>query len=388
MSSVNAIILNKDCLNFEILFTKVSKYIEISLKSSNISNVFFANDFNNITDEMLNSEYVIFIDAVAPEIVEYDELIESHISNLNDITYFASKSHSHSDGVLFDENNVPCAFGCSDDLSKIDIFIMSCDKFKSQKDLILNPFSGKLDFVMIAENTIIFDASDIATLTEDFKEAINFSHINNGVFIIDPNNTYISSGVEIGAGTQILPGSIIKGATKIGCNCIIGPNAYISNSLLDSNITVNSSQVYDSQIGNGTTVGPFSYVRPQSQIGQNVKIGDFVEVKKATIGDGTKISHLTYIGDAIVGKNVNFGCGTVVVNYDGFNKYQTIVEDNAFIGCNTNLVSPVKIGKGVFTAAGSTITKDIPQDALGVARVRQENKPLWAKKFRELKSKK
>ena len=135
-----------------------------------------------------------------------------------------------------------------------------------------------------------------------------------------------------------------------------------------------------STVDENTKIGPFAYIRPNSKIGKNIKIGDFVEIKNATIDDGTKVSHLTYVGDADVGKKVNFGCGTVLVNYDGKNKYRSTIEDNAFIGCNTNLVSPVKVEKNAFIAAGSTITDDVPEETLAIARARQVIKYGWKKK--------
>ena len=141
-----------------------------------------------------------------------------------------------------------------------------------------------------------------------------------------------------------------------------------------------SSVIIESEVGAGTNVGPFAYIRPNCTVGSDVKVGDFVELKNSTIGDGTKISHLTYIGDSDVGKGVNFGCGTVTVNYDGKKKYRTTIGDNCFIGCNTNLVSPVNVGDGAYIAAGSTITEDIPEDNLSIARARQVNKDGWKDK--------
>jgi bifunctional UDP-N-acetylglucosamine pyrophosphorylase/glucosamine-1-phosphate N-acetyltransferase len=138
--------------------------------------------------------------------------------------------------------------------------------------------------------------------------------------------------------------------------------------------------ILESTIGEGTTVGPFAYIRPETSIGKNARIGDFVEIKKSTIGDNTKVSHLTYIGDAEVGKNCNFGCGTVVVNYDGQKKYKTIIGDNAFIGCNTNLVAPVEVKDNAYTAAGSTITTEVPEGALAIARAKQVNLEGWVEK--------
>ena len=202
-------------------------------------------------------------------------------------------------------------------------------------------------------------------------------HLKNGVVILDPSSTYIDEDVEIGAETVILPNTHLKGNTKIGSNCEIGPNSIITNMEICDNVKVLSSVATDSKIGSGTTVGPFAYIRPNSNIGEKVKIGDFVEIKNSTIDEGTKVSHLTYIGDSDVGKNINFGCGTITVNYDGANKFRTVIEDGAFIGCNTNLVSPVKVGKNAFVAAGSTITEDVEPDSLAIARSRQTIKKDW-----------
>ena len=208
-----------------------------------------------------------------------------------------------------------------------------------------------------------------------------------GVEIWDYNNTYVEPGVAVGAGSALLPGTILRGHTSIGCGCTIGPNSYLENVKVGENTRVNASQVYDSEIGADTTVGPFAYVRPGSRIGSHVRCGDFVEVKNSTIGDGTKISHLTYIGDSDVGKNINFGCGTVTVNYDRVKKSRTVIDDDAFIGCNANLIAPVHIGEGAYIAAGSTVTDDVPPAALAIARARQQNKRDWANRHK-LKEKK
>ena len=205
-------------------------------------------------------------------------------------------------------------------------------------------------------------------------------YIENGVVFIDTNSAWIDDGVVIGSGTVIEPNVMIKGDTVIGENVTIGFCSEIVNSKIGDNVTIKHSVITDSTIGKGTNVGPFAYVRPNCVVGENVKIGDFVEIKNSNIDDGTKLAHLTYVGDADVGKNINFGCGTVVVNYDGKQKHRTVIGDNAFIGCNTNLVSPVKVGKNAFTAAGSTITEDVPDNALAVARERQTVKKDWVTK--------
>lgn len=206
-------------------------------------------------------------------------------------------------------------------------------------------------------------------------------HMREGVTIIDPQNTYISSDAMIGADTVIQPGVIIEGKTIIGENCTIGPNSHIVSSTVGNGTTIHSSVVLSSEVGDHTAIGPFAHIRPQTEVGNDVKIGNFVEVKKSTVGNGSKISHLSYMGDASIGSNVNVGCGTITVNYDGKNKFVTTIEDDAFIGCNSNLIAPVTIGKKGYVAAGSTITKDVPAEALAIGRVRQENKDGYVKKL-------
>lgn len=203
-----------------------------------------------------------------------------------------------------------------------------------------------------------------------------------GVEIWDYNNTYVDPQVAVGAGTSLLPGTILRGQTSIGKNCTIGPNTYLENARIGDDTTVNASQIYNSSVGYDAHIGPFAYIRPGSAVGNSTRVGDFVEVKNSAIGDGTKISHLTYVGDSDVGKNVNFGCGTVTVNYDRVKKYRTTIESNAFIGCNTNLIAPVTVGEGAYIAAGSTITDDIPAMALAVARSRQSVKKDWASRHK------
>ncbi|MEJ8553587.1 bifunctional UDP-N-acetylglucosamine diphosphorylase/glucosamine-1-phosphate N-acetyltransferase GlmU [Tepidibacter sp. Z1-5] len=221
---------------------------------------------------------------------------------------------------------------------------------------------------------------DLQRAENILKNRINQYHMENGVTIIDTNNTYIECDVKIGMDTIIYPGTIIKGNTTIGEDCTIGSNCRIENSLINNNVKIQSSTIIDSTVGNNTTVGPYAYLRPNSSIGENVKIGDFVEVKNSTIGDNSKASHLAYIGDASVGKNVNIGCGVVFVNYDGKNKFKSIVKDNAFIGSNCNLVAPVTVEEKGYVATGSTITDDVPNGSLSIARAKQVNKKGWVDK--------
>jgi bifunctional UDP-N-acetylglucosamine pyrophosphorylase/glucosamine-1-phosphate N-acetyltransferase len=205
-------------------------------------------------------------------------------------------------------------------------------------------------------------------------------HMKNGVTFLNPESCIVENDVTIEKDTLIYPGTILEGSTKIGDNCVIGPNTLLRNVRTGKHVTVINSVAIDSSIDDNTKVGPFAYLRPGSQIGKNVKIGDFVEIKKSLIGDDTKISHLTYIGDAEIGKNVNIGCGVVVVNYDGQKKHKTIVGDNSFIGCNVNLVSPVEVKPNAFVAAGSTITEEVPEYSLAIARSRQTIIADWVLK--------
>ncbi|GGG10284.1 bifunctional UDP-N-acetylglucosamine diphosphorylase/glucosamine-1-phosphate N-acetyltransferase GlmU [Paenibacillus aceti] len=207
-------------------------------------------------------------------------------------------------------------------------------------------------------------------------------HMLNGVTIVDPGSTYIGADVVIGADTVILPGCSIYGQTVIGEDCMIGPSSDIENCHILDGAKVKHSVLSQAEVGKDTTVGPFAYLRPGTKLGNHVKVGDFVEIKNASMDDGAKVSHLSYIGDAKVGKNVNFGCGAITVNYDGYNKSITEIEDDAFIGSNVNLIAPVKIGKGAYVVAGSTITNAVPENDLAIARNRQENKPGYAEKIR------
>ncbi len=222
--------------------------------------------------------------------------------------------------------------------------------------------------------------AQLADAEKAMRRRINAWHMDNGVTMIDPERTYIEAGAVIGCDTVLLPGVVIEGNTVIGENCVIGPDSRLTNVKLGNGVKFQYSTAIDSSVDDNTTVGPYAYIRPDCTIGKNVKIGDFVEVKNSNVGNGTKVSHLTYIGDSDVGERINFGCGTVTVNYDGKKKFRTVVDDDVFIGCNTNLVAPVKVGKGSYIAAGSTITEDVPENSLAIARERQINKTGWVKR--------
>jgi len=201
--------------------------------------------------------------------------------------------------------------------------------------------------------------------------------MEEGVTIVDPASTFIQADVKIGRDTLVHPFTIIEGQTLIEEDCIIGPGTRIIDSRIGTGTIVEYSIVLESVLGQEVRVGPYAYLRPGTVAYDQVKIGDFVEVKKSVIGAGSKIPHLSYIGDAQIGTEVNVGAGTITCNYDGQHKHQTIIEDQAFIGSNSNLVAPVRIGKKAYVAAGSTVNKDVPPKALGIARARQKNIEGW-----------
>lgn len=198
-----------------------------------------------------------------------------------------------------------------------------------------------------------------------------------GVTFLAPETTLVDDAVEIGRDTIIYPGCILEGNTVIGQNSQIGPSTRLTDCHIGSDCVVENSVGRGAVVGNSCQIGPYAYLRPQTALADGVKVGDFVELKNAQVGAGTKIPHLSYVGDVTIGRGANLGAGTILVNYDGEKKHHSHIEDNAFIGCNSNLVSPVHIGQGAYIAAGSTITEDVPADSLAIARERQVNKADW-----------
>lgn len=197
--------------------------------------------------------------------------------------------------------------------------------------------------------------------------------------IIDKKNTYIDKSVKIGKNTVIYPNVVIEGRTTIGSNCTIYSGCYIKDSIIENDNIIYTSYIIESEIGSNNIIGPYANIRANNKIKDNNKIGAFVELKNNTINNHTKIPHLSYIGDSEIGSYVNIGCGVITANYDGVNKNKTVIEDKAFVGCNVNLVAPVKIGKNSLIAAGSTITEDVEEGALAIARNRQTVKSNYNK---------
>ncbi len=225
------------------------------------------------------------------------------------------------------------------------------------------------------------DRVQLSQAEQILRKRINEQHMRGGVTIIDPNSTYIEADVVIGADTVLQPGTFLRGKTVIGEDCVIGPQADLKDITVENGVTIQYSVISQSQIRKEATIGPFAYIRPNSEVGEKAKVGDFVELKNTRLGNGSKVSHLSYLGDAQIGDDVNVGCGTITVNYDGVHKHKTIIGDHSFIGCNSNLIAPVTVGESAYVAAGSTVTKDVPDGALAIAREKQLNKEGYAAKI-------
>jgi bifunctional UDP-N-acetylglucosamine pyrophosphorylase/glucosamine-1-phosphate N-acetyltransferase len=229
---------------------------------------------------------------------------------------------------------------------------------------------------------------DLATATEALRQEKVKELMLSGVTIIDPRTTYLDRTVEIGKDTTLYPNCTLQGRTRIGERCVIEPNSKISDTEIGDGVTIRSySVITESRIEDGASIGPFAHLRPLSEVKAKARIGNFVEVKKSVIGKGSKANHLAYIGDSLIGEEVNIGAGTITCNYDGFEKHQTIIGDRVFVGSNVELVAPVKVGNRSSIGAGTTVTKDVPEGALAISRVKQKNIRGWSKKM-ELQHKK
>ena len=223
---------------------------------------------------------------------------------------------------------------------------------------------------------------DLATATEALRQEKVKELMLSGVTIIDPRTTYLDRTVEIGKDTTLYPNCTLQGRTRIGERCVIEPNSKISDTEIGDGVTIRSySVITESRIEDGVSIGPFTHLRPLSEVKAKAKIGNFVEVKKSVIGKGSKANHLAYIGDSLIGEEVNIGAGTITCNYDGFEKHQTIIGDHVFVGSNVELVAPIKVGSRSSIGAGTTVTKDVPEGALAIGRVKQKNIRGWSKKM-------
>ncbi|WP_025729304.1 cytidylyltransferase domain-containing protein [Atopobacter phocae] len=254
------------------------------------------------------------------------------------------------------------------DINDVEALVQSLDTNNVQEIQTTHPFEG----------TKINTRIDLAHVTQLIQKQINTEHMLNGVTMIHPETAAIEWGVTIGTDTVIESHVTLKGKTSIGTNCVITQGSRIEDSQIGDRVIIKQSVVEESLVESDSDMGPFAHLRPNSRIGTHVHLGNFVEIKNSSIGEGTKVGHLTYVGDAQLGRFINIGSGTNFVNYNGKTKAQTTIGDHAFIGCDTSLVAPVNVGKGSFTAAGSVITEDVPDNSLAIARNRQINKINYA----------
>ena len=268
---------------------------------------------------------------------------------------------------------------------------LTCDNSQGEYYLtdtveIIRRRGGKAQACPAGDAVTVLGANDrrgLQRLNEIARRQVLDRLLDEGVDIPFPDGVVVAPTVRVGADTQLLPGTILKGETVIGEGCVIGPRAQIEDSAIGDGCRVQDTWVLSSVLEEQVQIGPYCRVRPGSRLAAGVKIGNFVEVKNSSLGQGTKVAHLTYVGDSDVGSRVNFGCGTVTVNYDGFHKHRTTIGDDVFVGCNANLVAPVTIGDGSYIAAGSTVTVDTPADALLIARCRETIKEGRAARMRE-----
>ena len=344
-----------------------------------------------IADAVSDRAECVFLSdtGASAKIKAFLEMAENVIVLFGDMPLITAKTLKDAMAEHLGKNNDVTVLGNGSD-ADINSYILKAEKLLTFTDISGDAVTEKIkDITKNSANSGVYNVDDadelmrindrieLATATKILQRRINTKLMLEGVTIIDPDNTFICKDAVIGIDTVIYPGTVIEGKTVIGKNVYIGPNCRLINATIGDGTDVNISTIVESSVGSNTHVGPYAYIRPGCNIGSGCKVGDFVELKKAQIGDGTKLSHLTYVGDAEVGCNVNFGCGTVVVNYDGKNKYKTVIKDNAFIGCNSNLVSPVTVNEGAYIAAGSTITDEVPKNTLAIARARQIIKENW-----------
>ena len=341
-----------------LLFKSLSCWIDGAVIDAGITNI-----KRTPAEEKINSEDTFLVSEncplIAPQTIS--QCYEQHIASGNLATVLCST----------ESEEICAAWVKSHVLSEREL----CAPSVQQAVSLLCKKGIQISIFVADEGSELFpihDARDLYLANEAVRTAVINRAMERGAIIMCDSGIIISPDAVIGEGAVILPGTIIKGSSKIAGGAVIGPNSVIDNSEIGKNSVINASQITDSTVGEGTKIGPFTQLRPNSHVGNGVKIGDFVEIKNSTVGDNTSVAHLTYIGDSDVGRKVNFGCGTVTVNYDGKNKHRTEIGDYAFIGCNSNLVAPVKVGTNAYTAAGSTVTSDVPDDSLYICREKDE----------------
>ncbi|MGP1544340.1 MAG: hypothetical protein ACTTIO_05230 [Candidatus Fimenecus sp.] len=366
-------VLNAIPKNAKVYITNASEQVKEYL--GNKYN--YADDFSDVVKfEIEKNGKVVLIEAKRPLITEdLINFIEKHPFNLKASAlaiFYAAK------GYISENTNDTDYIFCG-------LCILKDASFKKAENIAdllgqLEDIGKEVEKIDLSLEELSFPCENgtmLMMLNSIIKNNLIIEYSQNGICFPCADGIIISPDVKIGAGTTIYPNTILEGNTVIGENCIIGPNSHIISSVIGAGSVLDNTVCENSRVGKNNKIGPFTHIRPNTVLEDNVHMGNFTEAKNSNIGNGTKVSHLTYIGDSDVGERVNFGCGTVTSNYTGVQKFRTKIGNDAFIGCNTNLVAPVKVGDRAYTAAGSTITDDVPDDSLALARNRQINKENW-----------
>ena len=363
-----------------------------------------------------DGEHVLVMTGDAPliEASSFQSLIRRHEKSKNDLTvlsFDASNPTSYgrilrgADGVLLgiiEEKDASIKEKLITEVNS-GIYVIAPSALKYLEDIKLNAKKGeyyltdlvsicvslglKVDAFLVDDEeqfTGINSRRELLIVQKTLQWRINTRWLDNGVTLMDIESVIIGPDVKIGKDTVIYPNVVVEGETRIGKNCTIYPNSRIVDSSIGDNVIIkDSTLIENSTLQESSSVGPFSHLRPGSRVGPSAKIGNFVELKNTTVGRGSKAMHLSYLGDATLGENVNIGAGTITCNYDGVNKHRTVIKDDVFIGSDSQLVAPVTINKGAYVGAGSTITSDVPAESLAVSRTNQTNIPGWAKRRRK-----
>jgi bifunctional UDP-N-acetylglucosamine pyrophosphorylase/glucosamine-1-phosphate N-acetyltransferase len=337
------------------------------------------NEFIEAHDELESVASVLT--AVLPDPFGYGRVIRD---DLGAIVSIVEERDANEDQKLIDEINTGVYIF---DIGSLREAAKNLTADNSQGELYLTDVialiknSGKIAVAIqsndFTETLGINDRSQLAECAAIMRDRINDEHMRNGVSIVDPQTTWIDSTVAIASDVTILPGSALQGSTEISTGATIGPRTTLIDTKVAEGASIIESRVTDSIIGPGATVGPFSFIRPGTSLAADSKVGAFVEMKSATLGEGSKVPHLSYVGDATIGEGTNIGAATIFVNYDGVEKHQTVVGNHVRVGSDTMLVAPVTVGDGAYTAAGSVITDDVPAGSIGVARAKQRNVLGW-----------
>ncbi len=372
----------KSLADAEIVFRPMRKILQSAVEKAGIDDIFFLCEKEERTEKLRNffernKDGNVFVCEGTNPFVSAETISESYgnfLENSRKITAVVSPFC----------DSFAAVWVSADDFKKLcplsDAGGISLNDIVRDFDTIHEFVSKNNDDFLFAKNL-----SDVLKLNEYKRKKILERFMLSGVQISCADGVIISEDAEIEADAVILAGTQIMGKTKISADAVIGPDTILEDCIVGEKVKINASHCYSSEIKKGAEVGPFVRIRPHCTIGENARVGNFVELKNVSVADGTKISHLSYVGDSDVGKNVNVGCGCATVNFDGRRKHRTVIEDGAFIGCGVNLVAPVKVGKDAFVAAGSTVTEDIPENALSIARARQINKTDWVIKTKPYK---